>query len=497
MHAHLVTPVRFAAAFLALSVSVGVATPVAHADLPPRPEAIQFAPLAFTPPSAKDYRHVLKNGTVVYLAPNHEFPLVNLTMTFKGGAFLDPADAPGLSAITAALMRSGGTESLAPAEFDERLDFLATRAGVQAGDTAVSASLNTLSKNFDESFGLFMDMLRRPRFDQARLDVQKGEVVERLKQRNDRADAILGREWASLLYGADHFSSRQPTKASIDGIDAVKLRAMHDRVFHPGNVIVAVSGDFEPQAMLATLEQAFAGWPAGETIPDPPAPTAELKPGLYHVQKDIPQGKVVIGLRSIRRDDPDFFPMLVANEILGGGGFTSRIMTSVRSNEGLAYSAGTSFDPEVWYPGDFTASFESKSPTVALAIKLIDEEFGRIRSEPVSAQELETAKSSFVETFPQNFASKDAMLRIFVSDEWTKRPEGYWQSFRESVMKVTPEDIQRVARERLDPSKMAIMVVGDWDPIYAGNERASMKDFFKGDVQHIPLKDPLTLEPIR
>lgn len=465
--------------------------------IPPRPEKLTFAPLSFTPPSAKDFRQTLKDGVPVYMAPSKEFPLVTVTLTFRGGDYLDPADATALASMTGAMMRAGGTATMKPAELDEQLDFLASRVGVRVGSTSATASLNCLAKNFDESFRLFMDVVRTPGFDQERLDIQKGEALEGLKQRNDSADSILNREWARLLYGADHFEAREPTKASIDAINQDRLREMHKRIFHPGNVIVAVSGDFDPVQMKATLEKAFDGWTKGETVPPPPAPTATLTPGVYHVPKDIPQGKVFIGLRGITRDDPDYFPMLVMNDILGGGGFTSRIMQSVRSNEGLAYSAGSKLDANPYYPGEFRALFQSKNPTVALAIKLIDGELNRIRQEPVTQEELDTSRNSFVETFPQNFASKDAMLGIFVGDELTHRPDGYWKSYRENVMKVTPADIQRVAQKYLDPKNMAIMVVGDWDTIYQGNERASMKDFFNGDVNHLPLRDPVTLEPVK
>ncbi|MDZ4831261.1 MAG: pitrilysin family protein [Phycisphaerae bacterium] len=482
-------------AFIVAAASL--ATPFASADIPPRPENLVFAPLKFEPPSPKEFRHVLKDGTVVYMAPSSEFPLVTVSITFKGGDFLDPAEVPGLAGMTAAIMRSGGTATINPADLDEQLDFLATRIGVGGGDTTTTATMNCLKTTLSESMKLFMDILRNPAFDQARLDVQKGETLEGLKQRNDSADSIIGREWPALMYGRDHFEARDMTKASLDAISREKLAEMHAKIFHPGNMIVAVTGDFEPKAMLAMLETAFEGWAKGAPVADPPAPRSEVKPGVFHVQKDIPQGKVFIGLRSIKRDDPDYFPMLVMNDILGGGGFTSRIMQSVRSNEGLAYSAGSRMKTNPWYPGEFQALFQSKSPTVALAIKLIDEEFKRIRTEPVTSQELDTAKNSFVETFPQTFASKDGMLRIFVSDEWTNRPAGYWTTYRAKVMAVTPEDIQRVAQKYLDPSKMAILVVGNWDPIYAGNERASMKDFFGGNVEHLPLRDPLTLEPIK
>jgi zinc protease len=172
-------------------------------------------------------------------------------------------------------------------------------------------------------------------------------------------------------------------------------------------------------------------------------------------------------------------------------------MQSVRSNEGLAYSAGSRLEPNPWYAGMFQASFQSKSPTVVRAIKLIDDEFRRIRSEPVGEAELATSKASFIETFPGNFASKDQMLQIFVGDEWTGRPEGYWETFREKVQAVTPADITRVANKYLDPSRMAVLVVGNWADIY-GNAGENANELFPADkpATEIPLKDPLTLKPM-
>ena len=466
-------------------------------DLPKRPEELTFAPLQFTAPKAKDYRSTLSDGTPVYLAPSKEFPLVNLTMTFKGGGFLDPAEATGLAGMTAAMVRSGGTATVKPADLDERFDFLAARAAVGARGFAVTASLNALTSNFDEAFALFMDMLRNPGFDAERLAVQKGEALEAMKQRNDDADSIQGREWANIAFGPDHHEARQMTAASLDAITPDAMRSMHARIMHPGNVIIAVSGDFEPAQMLAKLEQAFAGWAKGEPVADPPAPTADLTPGVRYVQKDIPQGKVTIGLRTLERDDPDFIPMLVMNDILGGGGFSSRIMQSVRSNEGLAYSAGSRLESNPWFDGQLRAAFQSKSPSVVRAIKLIDDEFRRMRSEPVTEGELATSKASFIETFPGNFSSKDRMLEIFVGDEWSRRPDGYWETFREKVQAVTPDDITRVANKYLDPSRMAVLVVGNWADIY-GNAGENANELFPADrpATEIPLKDPLTLKPI-
>lgn len=481
----------------ALASAVLAASAVATGgDLPARPETLTFKALEFKAPKATDFKRKLADGTVIYMAPSKEFPLVTLSLSFRGGSFMDPTDTPGLTAAMAALMRTGGTTSIKPAEFDEQLDFLATNANVGAGGEMINASMNTLKSNMDDSLKLFFDMLRNPGFDESRLTVMKGQAIEGMKQRNDDASSIVGREWRNLMYGEDHFESREPTKDSWGSITTERLAAQHKRLIHPGNLVISVTGDFDPKEMTAKLESYLKDWAKGERVPNPPAPTASLTPGVYHVAKEIPQGKVRVGRRSIMRDDPDFYAAEVMNEILGGGGFTSRLMKSIRSNEGLAYGVGSRFGAGTYYPGVFGASFESKNPTVALAVQLMHEEFDRMQAQPVSAEELDVAKKAFTESFPQTFASRDAMLGIFVSDEWTGRDPAYWQNYRENINKVTAADVQRVAKKYLNLDDMVILVVGKWDEIAKGDQtgRSNMGKFFGGKRTEVPLKDPLTLK---
>ena len=470
----------------------------AGGDIPPHPDEIVFSPLAFEPPKAVDFRHILSNGVPVYLAPTHEFPLINAVFSFKGADDLDGPEETGLATTTGAMIRRGGTTSVSAEDLDEEFDFLAAIASTSSHGIRSTATLNCLTSNFNRSFALFLQMLRSPGFQADRLATYKQQVFEQLKQRNDHAASILSREWRSLLYGDNHFEAAEPTAASIESITEDGLRSMHRRIFHPGNLIVAVTGDFDPPRMLERLEEALAGWEAGATVPDPPAPRATFAPGVYHVEKEIPQGRVSIGLRSIRRDHPDYFALLMANRILGGGGFTSRIVSRVRSDEGLAYSARSIFRPRVHYPGEFQASFQSKNRTVALAAKIIFEEIRRIRSEPVGTEELATAAGSLIETFPRRFESKAGMLRLFVDDELTGRDPAFWQTYRDDVRAVTSDDIMRVTKKYLVPEDMAFLVVGRWGEIEAGDleGRARMSEFFGGSVTHLPLRDPLTLEPI-
>jgi zinc protease len=467
--------------------------------VPNRPEDIVFSELKFDPPNREDYRRELSNGVVVYLAPSNELPLVNITYSFKGGEYLEPAGKEGLARMTASMMRRGGTETVSASEMDETFDFLAANTGVFSGGVSSGANLNSLTSNLDESFALFMDMLKHPGFDSAKTEIYRAEVIEGLKQRNDNAASISGREWRALMYGDDHFEAREPTRQSIESITIDDMRNFHSKVFNRANLIIGVSGDFEESAMLQMLENATADMPRGTPNPEPPAPRAQPEPGVYFIEKDIPQGRVIIGQRAISRDNPDYFPMLLMNDVLGGGGFTSRLMKRIRSDEGLAYGAGSSLVAPYYYPGQWQAGFQSKSRTVAFATKIVFDELDRVRTEPISEEELNVAKNQFIETFPRTFESRQAIVGVFIDDERTNRARDYWTTFREKIRAVTPEDMLGAAQRHLDPEKLSVLIVGNWDDIKAGDleGRATMTEFFDGRSTEIPLKDPETLKPMK
>lgn len=478
---------------LALS---GVATANSTATIPARPEDLKFSTLNFQPPKAADYRKTLSNGVAVYMLKSTEFPLITVTFSFKNAEHLEPEGKWGVADATPALMRRGGTAKLSAEEFDEQVEYLA--ANVAPG------SLNALKSNFDEAFALYMDMIRAPRFAEDKFKLLKDEIIEGMKQRNDDADNILSEESARLMWGETHPEGRQPNKAMIDGMTTDDLRAWHKRVYHPGNLIIGVTGDFDEAEMLSKLEQAMSGWERGEAIPDPVDTTHAFTPGLYHVEKDIPQGKFVIAQRGIKRDDPDFIPIQVMNEVLGAGGFTSRMMKRIRSDEGLTYGISSNFAARVYYPGTFTVGSFSKNPTVALTVKFAKEEIEKIRSAPMTEEELATAKAALIETFPRTFESKQGTIGLFINDEWTKRDPSYWQTYREKVAAVTVQDAMRVAKEHLDPSKTMTLIVGKWDEIKDGDpnetretHKANVSMFYEGKpATSLPLRDPLTLEPV-
>jgi zinc protease len=468
-------------------------------QIPAHPRELKYSTLSYTPPKRERYRHVLSNGIIAYLVEDHDLPLVNVSTLVRTGSYLEPAGKEGLASLTGAQMRAGGTTSKTAEEFDEAADFLAANISSFIGPTQGSANVNLLAKDVDQGLGLYFDMLKNPRFQEDRLKLAKSQLLQNMERRNDRTDAIEGREWGRLMYGPEHFSTKETTKASIEGITREDMIAFHQRYYQPGGFIFAVSGDFNTKEMLAKLEAAMKGWPVNkQAVPDVPKPSAVPVAGIYTVHKaDVNQGRVSIGHTGSLRDNPDAPALEIMNDILGGGGFTSRIMSRVRSDEGLAYSAGSNFGLGVYYPGVFRAAFQSKSPTTSQAIDIVMEEINRVRTTKVSEQELETAKNSAIEVFPRNFATAAQVAGIFAVDEYTKRPADYWATYRDRIRAVTADDVQRVAQKYLQPDKLVVLVVGNIDDISKGNPDKPQHSLAKlakdGQIRRIPLPDPLTM----
>ncbi len=473
-------------------------------DIPSHPSELNFGELAFTPPVASEFRHELSSGVPVFMSASKEFPLVTITLSFKGGSYMESADEAGLGAMTGAMMRSGGSSIMSPSDLDEEFDFMAANASVGVGARSSNASINCLTSNLDDAFGLFMDMVLNPRFDSDRLEVLRGQQLESIKTRNDDGLQIALREMNFLMWGEEHFQARQPTKASLESITVEDMKAFHKKVFNPANLMVSVTGDFEEAQMLQFLNDAFAGWESGEESPEIPAPTHAFTPGVYYYEKDQPQVQVLIGHRGTTRDDPNSVKVEVMNQILGGSGFTSRITNSVRTREGLAYTAGSMMRSYAEYPGMFMSYFFTKVPTTALATRLVFDEFETIQTQAASTDEIETIQNSLIETFPRTFESKAGTMGLFISDERTSRPADHWETYRDRVRSITPDDVQQAANDYLHPQDMVILVVGPWDEIKKGNaeseadaERiATMEEFFGGRATEIPQRDPESLKPL-
>jgi predicted Zn-dependent peptidase len=482
---------------LALAVMLILVSLVTAGEIVDHPDNLQFEELIYQPPKPESYRHTLKCGARAYVAENPEFPTFELTVLVRSGAVYESIDKAGLADMTGYLMRNGGVKDMTAKELDERLAFLAGEISISIGATQGSATLFCLSKDIAEGLELLKKVLQAPVFDQDALDRYRADVLSRFEQRNASTAAIETREWKFLMYG-NHPSTlpHRATEQSVNSITREDMIAFHEKYFFPKNFVFAVSGDFKTDDILASLDQMLDGWPDRElSLPEIPDQIADPEPGVYMIAKeDVNQSRIRVGHIGVKRDIPDRYALMVMNDILGGGGFTSRIVRRVRSDEGLAYNVGSRFEREVQYPGTFRAWFQTKHATAAFGTRLIVDEINRIRTDKCDAEIIENSKTSFISDVVNPFGSKAGIVSTFADDDYTGRPDDYWQTYTDNIKAVTPDDVLAAAQKYLHPDKLVFLVVGDPEAVEAGSDKhpEHFSDF--GEITILPLRDPMTLE---
>lgn len=442
------------------------------------PRKLTFAPLKFQLP--KSERVQLKNGMIVYLLEDHELPIVSLSAYLNAGSIYEPPDKVGLATITGATLRSGGTVKTPPDQLDRELEFMASaiESGINADHANVS--LSTLTSNLERTLALFAEVMTQPRFDPARVELARSHAIESIRRQNDDPKGIAGRELNRAIYNG-HPLGRIPTLTSVQSITREDLISFHKKYFYPANTILAVSGDFDREKLLASLESLFASWPnTPAKFPEIANPSEELAAQVLHVQKEVNQSVIRMGHLGIDKNNPDLYAIKVMDYILGGG-FTSRLTQEIRSNQGLAYNVDSYFETGRRFKGPFVAETETKSETTARAITLLRSIIAGMTQAEVSEVELKLAKDAIINSFIFGFARSDAVVNQQARLEFYGYPAGYLENYRDNIARVTREDVLRVARKYLHPDAMRLVVVGD-----AKKFDKPLSEF--GNVQQIKLE---------
>lgn len=446
---------HFIVTLLLLSLTTACSTTGSAVD----PRKLVFAPLEFSIP--KTERTTLSNGITIQMLENHELPLVNMTAYIDTGNIYEPGDMTGLASITGALIRSGGTESIPPDRLDAELEFMASGIESSISEEVGNISMQTLNRNLDRTLELFAEVLTKPGFDEGRLKIIKMNTVEAIRRQNDDPKGIAERELRRAIYG-NHPLSRVATMESVNRITRGDIIAYYRKYHRPQKMILAVSGDFNSKELKAKLEKLLGSWnPAGEIPPPVPQPGgAQTGQKILFARKPVSQTVIRMGHLGLEKNNPDQYAIRVLDYILGGG-FTSRLTQEIRSNQGLAYSAGSRFDIGRRFPGTFTAETETKSASTARAIGLMRSIISGMTQKEVTDEELQLAKEALINSFIFGFSRADYIVNQRARLEFFSYPEGYLENFRSNIARVSKEDILRVARKYLHPDAMTIMVVGN------------------------------------
>ena len=424
---------------------------------PADPRTMTFPALTFSVP--KSERVTLDNGMTVFLLPDHELPIINMNAFVRTGAIYEPAGKTGLAGLTGTVLRSGGTSDLPPEQLDGELEFMASAIESSIGAEVGNASLTCLKKNFDRTLELYAQVLRYPAFREDRVELARKQVIEGIRRQNDNPKGVADRELRKALYAGNPLG-RYPTVETVNAITRGDVIAFHRAYYHPNNIILAVSGDFDRDELLAKLRTAFSGWQQERVDVPRLAEPAAVKPEVLYARKEINQTVIRMGQLGIDKNNPDLHALRVMDYILGGG-FTSRLTTEIRSNQGLAYNVDSAFDIGRQVVGTFIAETETKSESTAKAIALMKQIIAGMTTAPVTDQELETAKNSIINSFIFGFAKTEAVVNMQARLAYFDYPEGYLERYRDNIARVTREDVLRVAKKYLHPDAMVLTVVGN------------------------------------
>jgi predicted Zn-dependent peptidase len=459
--------VRRAVGFFAAWVLLLAGASAALAQQPDR-----TAPPDLGPPPELDLpeiqRFALANGLEVLLMESHRVPLVEVVLLMEAGSAYEPPDKGGLAAMTAAMLDEGAGQRSA-LEIADEIDYLGAELVTNAGHHASTVTLHTALAKLEAALPIMADVALRPTFPPDELERQRMERLTTLLQWRDEPRSIASVAFAGVLYGEAHPYGR-PTLgnvASLTGMTAGDLKAFHAAHYHPARSTLIVVGDVTRATVEPLLASAFGGW-EGAAAAEIELPAAEQVAAreIYLIDKpEAAQSVIRIGRIGAPRITEDYHELLVMNTILGGS-FTSRLNQKLREEKGYTYGAFSGFDfrPQ---PGPFVAQADVQTAVTDSALVEFMNELRAILG-PVPGDELQRAKNYVALGFPQNFETVSSTAGMMTELALFDLPLDSFESFIDEVMAVSAEDVGRVARQYLDPDRVAIIVVGDRSVIEPG-----------------------------
>ncbi len=430
---------------------------------------------------AKPFETVLPNGLKVVIFEEKRLPLVSYRLSFKTGDVNDSADSIGMTAAMTSLLNQG-TESRSSRQIAEEVEKLGASLFASAGsdNTTVAASALTLYNS--DILKLLADITLKPNFPENELKIYKDNTIEGLKFNRSDAGFLANERIAKIIYGNHPYSVVSPTEADINKITSEKLATYHKQLFIPNNATLIVVGNVEKASLLKEITGLFGSWTKGTVASNNFAtPPTRTEKTITVVNRDgSAQSNIVISNLAIPRNHPDFFPVLVMNQVLGGGA-SARLFMNLREEKGYTYGAYSSFDTRR-QAGAFEATAEVRTAVTGDSLKEFYKEFNRIRDEKVPTQELQDAKNYLTGVFPLRAETQEGLTGLITSQQSYDLPNDYLQTYRDKIVAVTADDVQRVAKQYIMPDKMAIVIVGDAEEILKqAKPYASKIDAFDSD----------------
>jgi len=405
----------------------------------------------------------LKNGLRVVLLEAHKVPTFNMQLVVLSGGLSDKPDYRGLSTFTASLLREG-TSKRSSKDIAEQVDALGATLNANSGLSSMTSNVITsgLVENLDQTLDLFADVIRNPTFPQAEVGKYKTRTLAQLQFQRSIPQFLAAEQFQRAIYGTNHPASLvAPPAESLKKLTSKDLAEFHATYYRPNNAILAVVGDVTMKELMPKLEKAFGDWEKG-TVPAtsiPPAP-AQSDARIYLIDRPgSVQTSVTLGNLGIERTSPDYFAVLLADRVLGGGP-SGRLFLNLREANGYTYGAYSNFGGSK-FKGTWTSSSDVRTEVTEGAMKEFMYELNRLRNDTVPAEELDNAKRAIIGSFALSLEQPQALLQNIITQKLYNLPVDYWDTYPQKVSAITAADVQRAAQTYIDLGHLQVVAVGD------------------------------------
>ena len=410
----------------------------------------------------------LSNGLEVWMVPQNELPIVSMNLVFKTGSTNEPDNKTGVAGLTTSLI-DDGTKNRSAVEIANQLQAIGATMNAGGSWDSTNVTVQTLTKNLDKALDIYSDVILNPIFPATEFESLRTRSLIGLRQQKANPNAIANVAYNKVLYGS-HPYGRDNTEATLKALSRDDVVKYYDNTFRPNNGVLIVVGNYDKASLMAKLEKAFGGWAAGGGVSANTLPMTKSleQTGIFIVDRpNSAQSVVTVGQVGIDRMSQDYFPVVLMNSILGGA-ITSRISMNLREDKGYTYGANSGFQFRRG-PGPFRAGGDMQTAVTKESVWELMKEIKGIRGEiPITQKELDYNKQSLIRRFPSGFETVGSISNQLANLVVYGLPDSYFNDYLTKVDGVTLNDVNRVANQYLDPSKMAIVIVGDRKVIEPG-----------------------------
>jgi zinc protease len=405
------------------------------------------------------------SGVETWLSEEHAIPIIAVNIAFPAGSAYDPSDKPGLATLVSSLLDEGAGD-LASEAFKQALEARAIRIGASADRDYITVSMTTLKENADEAFRLLGLVLSRPRFDSEAVERMRVAILASLKQEDEQPSTVASKSWFATYFGTHPYAhSDSGTPSGVQAITINDIKTFAADHFVRDRVKVAVAGDINDADLRRYLQQLFTSMPT-KSVPQVARAADAGRSGTNTIPRNEPAPVAMFGFAGPMRLDADFIPTFVANYILGGGGFSSRLMDEIRDKRGLTYGIST-------YLADYKSaslivgSVQSEKTKILTALDVTKSELARFARDGATAKELADAKTYLTGSYPLGLDSNAKIARTLNAYQRQGLTADYVEKRNALIQAVTLAQVNAMAKKWYDPSKLVVVIAGTPEPIGA------------------------------